>query len=142
MAINILPLVNGKSYAYADVTVIIFGVPIVGVTAIEYGEDALTENIYATGRFPVSRGTGHVTPTAKITLLMEEVLNIMSADAFGRLYDIPEFDIIVSFTDKSLIPVVHKIRNCKFKTQTITSATGDTSIPMDMELVISHIEWK
>lgn len=142
MATAILPLINGRSYSYADITVIILGAPIIGVTSIEYGEDAMTENIYATGRFPVSRGTGQVTPTAKITLLMEEVLNLMTAVTSGRLYDIPEFDIIVSFTDTSLIPVVHKIRNCKFKTQTISSSTGDTSIPVEMELVISHIEWQ
>ncbi len=142
MATAILPLVNGKSYEYADIECIILGVPVIGITAIEYGEDSETENIYATGRFPVSRGVGRVQPSAKITMLMEEVNNIVAAAPSGRIYEIPEFDIIVSYTDLSLIPVVHKIRNVRFKNNKISSATGDTSIPVELELVISHIEWQ
>lgn len=141
MATNIIPLINGKSYEYADITLLVLGIPIIGTTAIEYGETANTENIYATGRFPVSRGYGQVTPTAKITLLMEEAMNIVAAAPNGRLYEIPAFDIIVTYTDASLIPVVHKIRNCQFKNNTIGSASGDTSIPVELELVPSHIEW-
>jgi len=142
MATSILPLINGKSYEFADITCIVLGIPIVGITSIEYGEESETENIYATGRFPVSRGVGRVQPTAKITMLMEEVMNIVSASPNGRIYDVPEFDIIVAFTDLSLIPVVHKIRNVKFKNNKISSSTGDTSVPIEMDLVISHIEWQ
>ena len=142
MAISILPLINGKSYEFADITCIVLGIPIVGITSIEYGEESETENIYATGRFPVSRGVGRVMPTAKITMLMEEVMNIVSASPTGRIYDIPEFDIIVAYTDLSLIPVVHKIRNVKFKNNKISSSTGDTSVPIEMDLIISHIEWQ
>jgi hypothetical protein len=142
MATNILPLINGKSYEFADVTCIVLGQPIVGITSIEYMEESETENIYATGRFPVSRGVGRVQPSCKITMLMEEVMNIVSVAPTGRIYDVPEFDIIVSFTDASLIPVVHKIRNAKFKNNKISAATGDTSIPVELDLVISHIEWQ
>lgn len=141
MAANIIPLINGKSYEYADVTLLVLGIPIIGTTAIEYGEVANTENIYATGRFPVSRAYGTVEPTAKITLLMEEVMNIVAASPNGRLYEIPMFDIVVTYTDASLIPVTHKLRNCQFKNNTIGATTGDTSIPVELDLVISHIEW-
>ena len=142
MATNLLPLINGKAYEHADITCIILGTPIIGITAIEYGEESETENVYATGRFPVNRGVGRVQPSAKITILMNEVMDIVSVSPNGRIYDIPEFDIIVTFTDASLIPVVHKIRNVKFKNNKIGSATGDTSIPVELDLVISHIEWQ
>ena len=141
MAQNIIPLINGKSYEYADVTLIVLGIPIVGTTAIEYGEVANTENIYATGRFPVSRAFGTVEPAAKITLLMEEVNNIVTVSPNGRLYEIPAFDIVVTYTDPSLITVTHKLRNGQFKNNKIGAATGDTSIPVELDLVISHIEW-
>jgi hypothetical protein len=72
---------------------------------------------------------------------MNEVMNIVSAAPNGRIQDIPEFDIVVTFTDANLIPVVHKIRNCRFMKNMIASATGDTSIPMELDLVISHIEF-
>lgn len=141
MAQSIIPLVNGKSYEFADVTLIVLGIPIIGTTAIEYMEESNTENIYGTGRFPISRGLGQVTPSAKITLLMEEVMNIVAAAPNGRLYEIPTFDIVVTYTDESLIPVKHKLRNAQFKNNKIGAATGDTSIPVELELVISHVEW-
>ena len=141
MAQNITPLINGKAYEYADITLILLGVPILGTTAVSYGEEANIENIYATGRYPVNRGYGTVEPSASITVLMNEVMNIVSIAPNGRLQDIPEFDIIVSFTDANLIPVVHKIRNCKFKKNMIEAATGDTSIPVELDLVISHVEF-
>jgi hypothetical protein len=72
---------------------------------------------------------------------MNEVMNIVSVAPNGRIQDIPEFDIVVTFTDANLIPVVHKIRNCRFKKNMIGTQTGDTSIPMELDLVISHIEF-
>ena len=141
MAATLIPLINGKAYEYADITCIILGVPITGITAIEYGEDAEIENIYATGRYPNSRGYGQIKPAAKITMLMNDAMNIVSAAPNGRIQDIPEFDAIVTYTDANLIPVTHKIRNCRFKTNMISTTTGDTSIPIEMELVISHIEF-
>ena len=141
MAFNGIPLVNGKQYEYADITMIVLGTPILGVTNIEYGEEDNIENVYATGRYPIGRGYGQITPMAKVTILMNEVMNIVSQSHNGRLQDIPEFDIVVSFTDVNLIPVVHKIKNCRFKTNKLSTATGDTSIPMEMDLVPSHIEY-
>ena len=141
MAQALLPLINGKSYEYADITCVILGVPIVGITAIEYAEVANITNVYATGRYPVSRGHGTIEPTAKITMLMEEVNNIVSVAPNGRLYDIPEFDIIVTYTDVNLVPVVHKINNVRFKNNKVGAATGDTSIPVELDLVPSHISW-
>jgi hypothetical protein len=141
MATNLIPLINGKTYEYADITCIILGVTIIGVTAIEYGEEANIENIYATGRYPVARGYGQVEPSAKVTILMNDVMNIVSIAPQGRLHDIPEFDVIVSFTDANLIPVVHKIKNCRFKKNMITSASGDTSIAIELDLVISNVEF-
>ena len=141
MASPILPLINGKTYEFADISIIMLGVPIIGATAIEYDEKPNAENIWGTGRHPIARGHGHVVPSAKITLLMAEVLNLMTANGLGRIYEIPEFDIIVTFTDDSLIPVTHKIRNCRFNSQGVTAATGETSIPIELELIISHIDW-
>jgi hypothetical protein len=141
MALYLTPLINGKSYEHADITMIVMGVPIVGLTAIEYGEDAEIQNVYGTGRLPVSRTHGVITPNAKVTVLMEDVMNIVAAAPNGRIYDIPEFDVIVSFTDTSLIPVVHKIKNCRFKNNKITSKQGSDAISVDIDLVCSNIDW-
>lgn len=141
MSYPIVPLINGKSYEWADIVLNVLGSPIVGVTAIEYEEKQSMENIYGAGRFTVSRGYGKVEPTAKITLLMEEVQSIMAVAPLGRLQDIPEFDISVVYLDAALVTVKHKLRNVRFMNNPRTSASGDTSIPVELELILSHVEW-
>jgi hypothetical protein len=74
-------------------------------------------------------------------MLMEEVENIQSVAPLGVLQDIPEFDIIVSFIDPSETPRTHKLRNCRFKDNGRTVATGAQSIECALSLEISHIEW-
>lgn len=141
MALTGLPLINGKAYEYADITCIILGVPIIQITSIEYGEDAAVTNIYSTGRFPTSRIHGKIEPSAKMTILFDEIQNIMSVAPQGRLYQIPEFDIIIAYTDLSLIPVVHTLKNVRFKNNMLKASTGDDAIPIDVDLVISHIDY-
>jgi hypothetical protein len=138
---NIVPLINGKSYEWSDIVLNILGVPVVGITSVEYNETQDMQNIYGAGRRPVSRGYGKIEPTAKITLLMEEVENIQSVAPNKLLMDIPEFDIVVAFIDTALVTRIHKIRNCRFKNNVRTSNQGDTSIPVELELITSHIEW-
>lgn len=142
MANIIQPFINGKGYEWSDITVNVMGVPLAGITAIEYGETQDMTNIYAAGRFVNSRGYGKIEPSAKMTLLMAEVSNIMAVAPFGRLQDIPEFDIVVAYLDISLIPRIHKLRNVRFKNVPFGSATGDTSIEVELELILSHIEWQ
>lgn len=84
MAISLPPLINGKSYEYADIIVNVLGVPITGITSIEYDIKQNMENIYAAGNKPVSRGYGKFEPTAKITLLMEEIEAITAVSPMVR----------------------------------------------------------
>ena len=65
----------------------------------------------------------------------------MAVAPFGRLNKIPEFDIVVIYLDDSLVLRKHKIRNVRFTGNNRKSNTGDTSIPVDLDLIISHIEW-
>lgn len=141
MAYNIVPLINGKSYEWADIEVNILGAPMIGITSIEYEEKQGMENIYGAGRYPVSRGYGKVEPTAKITLLMEELENIQTVAPAGRIQDIPEFDIVVMYLDSALITRKHVLKNVRFTNNKRSSSSGDTSIPVELELIISHIQY-
>lgn len=139
MAISLPPLINGKSYEYADIIVNVLGVPITGITSIEYDIKQNMENIYAAGNKPVSRGYGKFEPTAKITLLMEEIEAITAVSPNGTLQSIPEFDIIVIYTDSALVTRKHTLKDVRFMNNPRSSSTGDTSIPCDCELIVSDI---
>jgi hypothetical protein len=142
MGAYLTPLINGKSYEHADITMIILGVPMVGLTAVDYSEEAEITEVFATGRLAVSRTHGVVKATAKVTMLLEDVQNITNSISSGRLYDIPNFDIIVAFTDTDLIPVTHTIKNCKFKNNKISSSQGSDALTVELDIACTNIKWK
>lgn len=142
MAFSLPALINGKSYENADISVNIGGLVIAGVAALNYGEEDNIEGVYGAGRKQVSYGVGQIKPSGSITLLMEEMQNILAVSPNGRIQDLPFFNITVSYTDVNLVTVIHRLVNCKFKTNKIDSKTGDTSIPIEIPLFIGDIKWK
>lgn len=138
---NGIPLVNGMLYSWADIVAAISGVPVTGITGIEYGDDQDVVNKYGAGRHPVGRAKGRITPSAKITLYQEEVEALQRQAPNGRLQDIAPFDITVTYIPDSGIVTVDKIRNCQFKANSRKWKEGDTGQEVELELVTSHIEW-
>jgi len=139
MGQSLTPLVNGKSYEWADITINILGVPFAGVTAIEYEDKQEMKDIMGAGNRPVSRSYGNYSASAKVTLLMEEIENIQKVAPGGVLQRIPEFDITVAYVDSALTPVKHTIKNCRFRNNARKVKQGDSSITCDMDLIVSHI---
>ena len=142
MAFSLPPLINGKSYENADITVNVGGVILTTVVALNYGEEDSIEGVWATGRKQVSYGVGQIKPTGSITLLMQEMQNLIAVAPFGRIQDLPFFNITVSYTDISLVTVIHRLVKCKFKSNKIDTKTGDTSIPVELPLFIGDIKWQ
>lgn len=142
MAFSLPALINGKSYENADITVNIGGLVIAGITALNYGEEDGITGVYGSGRKQVSYGVGQIKPTGSITLLMEEVQNIVAVAPNGRIQDLSMFNITVAYTDASLVQVVHRLVKCKFMKNVIDTKTGDTSIPVEIPLFIGDIKWK
>ncbi len=137
-----IPLINGVSYGWADIVTTIAGVPTIGMSAISYSDEKEIKNKYGAGRFPVSRAYGRITPEAKITLSVEEVIALQRQAPNGRLYDIAPFTITVSYLPESGIIVHDKICNCQFKKNSRDWKEGDTDGDVELELVVSHIEWQ
>lgn len=138
---NFIPLINGVEYSWGDITCTIGGVPVIGITAIEYGDEQAVENHYGAGRYPVSRSKGRVTPSAKITLSMAEVVGIQAKSPTGRLQDLAPFPIVVAHIPEDGQIVIDKIMNCQFKKNNRTWKEGDTRQLVDLELLPSHIVW-
>ena len=138
---NGIPLVNGMLHSWADVVTAIAGVPVTGITGIEYGDNQDVVNKYGAGRHPVGRAKGRITPSAKITLYQEEVEALQRQAPNGRLQDIAPFDITVTYIPDSGIVTVDKIRNCQFKDNNRKWKEGDTGKEVELEVVTSHIEW-
>lgn len=136
-----IPLINGVEYAWGDIVATVGGVPLIGVTAIEYADEQTVENHYGAGRYPVARSKGRITPTAKLTVSMIEVLAWQKASPTGRLQDLAPFPIIVSYLPEDGQIVSDKLIACQFKKNTRAWKEGDTRQLVELELVISHVAW-
>lgn len=140
-ATNFVPLINGVEYSWGDITATIGGVPAVGITAIEYADEQVVENHYGAGRYPVSRSKGRVTPTAKITVSMSEIIGWQAKSPTGRLQDLAPFPVIVAYLPEDGQVVIDKVLNCQFKKNARVWKEGDTRQLVDLDLVPSHIDW-
>lgn len=136
------PLINGTAYAWSQIVINILGQRPAGVSSINYSEEEEMQDNYGGGNRPVSRGYGRINTTGSITLHMEELEALQLSVSTGRIQDIPEFDIVVSFQPPGGVIVNHTLKNCRFKQNSREVAEGDMAISAEIELQISHINWK
>ncbi len=138
---NGTPLVNGMLCTWADIVVLIGGVPVTGITGAEYDDQQEVVNKYGAGRYPVGRAKGRISCTGKLILYQEEVQALSAQSSTGRLQDLPPFDVIVQYIPDSGILVTDKIRNCHISGNARKWKEGDTGQEVEVTLVPSHIEW-
>lgn len=136
------PLINGVNYSWANVKLVLFGVPVVGITQIEYKRKQKKENNYGFGIDPVSRGYGNKEYEGKITLYRDEWNAIIAAAPNRDPLDIPWFDIQVSFAGSRVQPVLDVLKACEFMEDPFTVAQGDTKILVEIPLIIGSIDHK
>jgi len=135
------PLINGRSYDWAQITATIAGVPVAGIASIAYSETREVVENFGSGKRPVNRGFGNVESTATIGLHMIELERLQLAAPNGDIMEIPEFDVTVSFATADGAPANHIIKNCRFKNNGRDMSQGDTGVSTDIELATSHIQW-
>jgi hypothetical protein len=141
MAVELQPLINGRSYGWGDIVVNINGTPVTGITAIKYDEEQEKENVYGAGRYPVARGLGRIKCTASITLSMETVAGIAANAKNGNIHRIAPFPIVVLYQPDSGPIIKDTIMNCEFKKQSRDWKEGDKNKEVELELLVSHIIW-
>lgn len=140
---NTVPLINGREYSWADITVLIGGVPLAGITAVEYKETWSVENHRGAGIYPVSRSTGVPIATAKIAIDMNEILALQSQSRTGSLRDLPPFTLQISYIPDGVTGmIVHDVvHNCQFQSNERKWKEGDMRQTVEYELVPTHITW-
>ena len=136
-------LINGQSYDWSSISLLIAGVPVYGVTSITYLEEQTIEDNYGLGRRAVTRSFGEIVNTGSITFQREELVALEQAAPNGRIQDIAPFDIIVAYLPPGVnTKVVHVLKQCQFKNNGVDTSQGDTTIEQSIDLAIAQIDWK
>lgn len=134
--------INGQVYSWSDITATIAGVPVAGITGISYKEEQAIDAVYGAGNRQVGYSSGKITNTGSVTLLKEEVEALQAAAPNGRLQEIPEFPIVVSYLTGDGKVAIHTLKFCKFKNNGREPKEGDMSIAITIDLLIGEIAWK
>lgn len=135
------PLINGRSYGWGDIVVHVGALPVTGITAIKYEEEQEKEDVYGAGRRPVARGYGRIKASASITLSVETVMALTASAREGQLNRMAPFTISVLYQPESGPIIKDVLMNCEFKKQSRDWKEGDMKNQVELELLVSHIEW-
>jgi hypothetical protein len=136
----ITPLVNGISTSWNNVSLVLFGVPVVGITKIEYKAKQKKENNYGFGNEPINRGYGNKEYEGKITLYKDEWNAILAAAPGRDPLAIGYFDIQVVFSGNGITSNVDILHACEFTEDPFTVGQGDTKVMIELPLIIAKVE--
>lgn len=142
MAVLGIPLINGVAYTHADVVVNIGGVPIIGITAINYEENQSMTANYSTGHRATSVGFGPLEAIGSMTMTMEAMELISSVAPEGVIQNLPFFPIGINYLPEGGILARHRLENVKMMTRKQASQTGNSQIEVTVDLFIAKINWK
>jgi hypothetical protein len=134
------PLINGINYSWANVTINLFGVPVVGITKIDYKSMQKKENNYGIGVQPVSRGYGNYEYEGTIELYVEEWKRIIAASPNRDPLRIAPFNIQVVYGGSGVAVDKDVLRAVEFMENPLTASQGDTKLLVSIPLIIGAIE--
>lgn len=132
--------INGSLVGWSDIDLLIFGVPIVGFTEINYDKDNGAELVYAGGPDPYGIGYGNKQYSASITLMWEEWKSIQSALPPGKdVTDAVPFTwtLLYELPDGSSFGV--RFETCIIKKYSQSHSQGNTHFTVSLELVVGKI---
>ena len=132
----------GKLTGWNSVTVNMLGRDLAGITEIKYNDETKKESVYGAGNRPIGWSEGNYEATASLTLLEEEVRALQTALPPGQnIQDIAPFDIVVEYVSPSDVILKDRLRNCTIKNNGRELKNDEGSITIELELLLSHIEW-
>jgi hypothetical protein len=137
-----IPLVNGIANSWNNITCIIAGTPIIGITNIEWNYKQAKDLNYGAGAYPVSRGYGKKEYSGSIEIYYETLKAIEAIAPLNDITNIPMFDIVVTFAGVGIIPNVVVLKACEFMEMPFAVTQGDTKISIKIPLSVAYVQNK
>jgi hypothetical protein len=135
-------LFNGVNYSWLNAAIIIFNVPLIGITKISIKEKQVKDNNYGYGSQPTSRGYGNVEYEASMSVYADELFKWVNATSDGKILNIPMFDFPMVLSGSRVVPQKVIVRAAEFLESPFETNQGDSKIIIDLPLVIGGVDWK
>lgn len=136
------PLINGISYAFTNLTLVLFGTPVVGVTNVKITAKQNKTNLNGgLGGLPTSRGFGNEEFEASITMRLEDLIPIINASTDGKIYKIPAFDYTIVYSTDNISFFTINVRAAEFLEMNLDTTSGDMDTPIELPLIVGDIQF-
>ena len=133
-------MINGIAYSASNVTVIMFGRVIVGITKLDYKGKQEKTNNKGFQTEPVSRGYGSKEYECGMELYKEEWAAIVAAAPNNDPTQIPPFTFQVLCSGTGVTPLEDHILFAEFLEDPMSVGAGDTSIKLSIPMIIGGIK--
>lgn len=134
------PLINGINYSWSNVSLVLFGVPVIGITKISYKRKQKKDNNYGAGAQPVSRGYGNYEYEGSIEIYTDEWKRIIAAAPLRDPMAIPPFSIQVTFSGTGVVGERDFLNAVEFMEDPLNANQGDTKLLVTIPLIIGSID--
>lgn len=138
--------INGREYSWADITLIVGGRDIVGVTSINYKATQDKTPLYGKGNKPIAIQTGNIGYEGDITILQSE-LNTMQELARATTGNSSvlalNLNAVVCYGDplKGDVMTVDRLFNIQFTETPKGMKQGDANMEIQLPFVCTDIKY-
>jgi len=119
---------------------VLFGIPVIGITAINYNRKQKKENNYGFGSQPISRGYGNYEYSGDLELYLDEWKNIIAASPVRDPLQIAPFSITVLYGSSAVNAAKDVLRAVEFLEDPFAAKQGDTKLLVKIPLIIGSID--
>jgi hypothetical protein len=133
-------MINGINYSWGNITILLFGIPVISSQKIEFKNAQEKSNTYGLGFDVISRGYGNKTYEASIDMLQDDWQNIVNASPNHDPLNIPPFQIRVVFGGTRVTARTIKLNNCEFLENSLTASQGDTKLNVSIPIIFAGLE--
>lgn len=132
-------LINGVNYSWANLSWVIFGIPMVGITEISYTRKRDSKNNYGAGNEPVSIGYGNFEYSGSITVYTDELRQISKSAPNKSILEISPFSATNIFSGDGVNYQTDKLSNIRFLEDPFASKQNDTSILCKLPFIFAGL---
>lgn len=137
-------MINGKRYAWEDISIRLPHGLLLDVESIEYSDKKEVEAVYGKGSNPRGYSAGNYSAEGKLTLLREEFNRLLDhVRSLGvTLYNLPPFPITVGYANEDEPATTDVLKGCKITETSNSNSQGDQSVKVDLSLkILGGIDW-
>ena len=133
------PLINGVSYSWSSISLVLFGVPVAGIKSIEFKRKQAKTNNYGAGQQPVSRGYGKIEYEGSIEIFLDEWKKVIAAAPYKDPLAIGWFDIPILYGNSVADATQDTLKAVEFLEDPFNAKSGDTELTVKLPLIIGGI---